>query len=195
MDRLVALLAFAFVSTVTPGPNNVLLWASGAAFGMRRTWPHVLGTALGVGGMAILVSAGVGALVTTVPGLALVMKVAGSIYLLYLAWQVAGAAALRRTSTARPMSVLRAIGFQLVNPKVWIVAVGAVTTFRPPDLPIALGSALVTVAMMAMTIPTALLWVVAGDVINRFIERPAARRAVSLVLALLVVATVVLVWA
>jgi threonine/homoserine/homoserine lactone efflux protein len=194
MDRLVALFGFAFVCTVTPGPNNILLWSSGATFGLRRTWPHVLGTSLGVGLMAILVAAGLGALVTTIPALALVMKVVGSFYLLYLAWQVAGAAALQRTTASRPMSLLRAIGFQLVNPKVWIFAVGAFSTFRPPELPIAFGSVLISAEMMAVTIPTALLWVVAGDLLNRLIERPAARRAVSLGLALLVVATVAFVW-
>jgi len=194
MDRLIALLGFAFVCTVTPGPNNILLWASGATFGLRRTWPHVLGTSLGVALMAVLVAAGLGVLVTTIPPLAFAMKVAGSIYLLFLAWQVAGAAALQRTTASRPMSLVRAIGLQLVNPKVWIFAVGAFSTFRPPELPIVLGSALVIVAMMAVTIPTAVLWVVAGDVLNRLIERPTARRALSLGLALLVVATVVFVW-
>jgi threonine/homoserine/homoserine lactone efflux protein len=194
VDWLVALLGFGFVCTVTPGPNNILLWASGATFGLRRTWPHVLGTALGVGLLAILVAAGLGVLITTIPPLALAMKVAGSVYLLYLAWQVAGAGALQRTTASRPMRLLQASAFQLVNPKVWIFAVGAVSTFRPATLPIALGSALVALAMMAVTIPTALAWVVAGDVLNRIIERPAARRAVSLALALLIVATIVLVW-
>ena len=107
MDRLVALLGFGFVCTVTPGPNNILLWASGASFGLRRSWPHVLGTALGVGLMAVLVAAGLGVLVTTIPPLALAMKVAGSVYLLFLAWQVAGAGALEGTTSSRPMGLSR----------------------------------------------------------------------------------------
>jgi threonine/homoserine/homoserine lactone efflux protein len=194
MDRLVALLGFGFVCTVTPGPNNILLWASGASFGLRRSWPHVMGTAFGVGLMAVLVAAGLGVLVTTIPGLGFAMKVAGSVYLLYLAWQVAGAGALEGTTSARPMGLLQAIAFQLVNPKVWIFAVGAVSTFRPPNMPIAVGSALVVLVMMAITIPSSTLWVVGGDALDRLIKRPATRRAVSLGLALLVVATVVLVW-
>ena len=194
MEPLIGLLGFGFVCTVTPGPNNILLWASGAAFGLRRSWPHVAGTALGVGLMAILVAAGLGTLVTSVPSLALAMKVGGSIYLLYLAWQVAGAGALERTTASRPMGLLQAIAFQLVNPKVWIFAVGAVSTFRPPDVAVALGSALVAVTMMAITVPTAALWVIGGDALSRLIEQPRTRRALSLGLALLVVATVVLVW-
>jgi len=194
VEWLGPLLAFGFVCTITPGPNNVLLWASGAAFGVRRTWPHVLGTALGVGLLAILVAAGLGVVITTVPPLAFAMKVGGSVYLLYLAWQVAGAGALERTTTARPMGLLQAIGFQLVNPKVWIFALGAMATFRPTNLPIALGSVLVALAMMAVAVPSSAVWAVGGEALNRLIERPQARRAVSLTLAVLVVATVVLVW-
>jgi len=194
MEWLIGLVGFGFVCTVTPGPNNVLLWASGASFGVRRSWPHVLGTALGVGVMAVLVAAGIGALVTTVPTLALAMKLGGSAYLLYLAWQVAGAGALDRPTASRPMGLLQAAAFQLVNPKVWIFAVGAVSTFRPASVPIAPGSALVALVMMAITIPSSALWVVGGDALNRLVERPAARRAISLGLALLIVATVALVW-
>jgi hypothetical protein len=83
---------------------------------------------------------------------------------------------------------------QLVNPKIWIFAVSAVSTFRPTDVPVALGSLLVVLTMMAIAVPTAALWVVAGDLLSRLIERPRTRRAFSLGLALLVVATVVLVW-
>ena len=194
MEWLGPLLAFGFVCTVTPGPNNVLLWASGAAFGVRRTWPHVFGTALGVGLLAILVAAGLGVVVTTVPPLAFAMKLGGSIYLLYLAWQVAGAGALERATAARPMGLLQAIGFQLVNPKVWIFALGAMATFRPTNLPVALGSVLVALAMMAVAVPSSTVWAVGGEALDRLIARPRARRAVSLTLALLVVATVILVW-
>jgi len=95
---------------------------------------------------------------------------------------------------SRLTGLLQATAFQLVNPKVWIFAVGAVSTFRPVDVPVAMGSALVALTMMAVTVPTALVWVVAGDVLNRLIERPATRRAVSLGLALLIVATILLVW-
>jgi threonine/homoserine/homoserine lactone efflux protein len=194
MESLAPLLAFGFVCTVTPGPNNVLLWASGAAFGVRRTWPHVIGTALGVGLLALLVAAGLGVLITTVPPLAFAMKLGGSVYLLYLAWQVAGAGALERTTAARPMGLLQAIAFQLVNPKVWVFALGAMATFRPTSLPVIFGSVLVALVMVAVAIPSSLVWAIGGEAIDRLIERPRTRRAVSLTLALLVVATVALVW-
>src|SRR5262245_4079707 len=108
------------------------------------------------------------------------MKVGGSIYLLYLAWQVAGAGALERTTASRPMGLLQAIAFQLVNPKVWIFALGAMATFRPVGLPVTLGSVLVATTMLAVAIPSSLVWVVGGEALSRMIERPVARRAVSL---------------
>src|SRR5829696_5102735 len=101
----------------------MLLWASGAEFGVRRTVRHVLGTAIGIGAMALAVVVGIGALITAVPQVELAMKVAGSVYLLYLAYQVAGAGALQRTAIARPLGIRQAAAFQVINPKAWTFAV------------------------------------------------------------------------
>jgi threonine/homoserine/homoserine lactone efflux protein len=194
MDWLIPLVAFSAISSGTPGPNNLLLWASGTTFGFRRTLPHVLGTALGLGGMALGAAAGIAALVSAVPGLAVAMKVAGSIYLLYLAWQVAGASALERTTIARPMGIVQAAAFQLVNPKAWIFALGAITTFRPIDLPVVAGSVAVAVTMMLVILPTAAAWAAGGAAIARFLAVERTRRIVGLVLAALLAASVVFVW-
>jgi threonine/homoserine/homoserine lactone efflux protein len=194
VDTILALIAFSFVSSVTPGPNNVLLWASGAEFGMMRTVRHIVGTALGIGLMALAAAAGLAALVTTVPGIAVAMKVAGSLYLLYLAFRIAGAHGLRRGDLARPLGLVQAGAFQLINPKAWIFALGAITTFRPAELPALGGSLVVAATMMAVVVPTAALWAAAGGSINRFLTSDRRRRAISLALAALVVATVASVW-
>jgi threonine/homoserine/homoserine lactone efflux protein len=191
---LLALAGFSFVSAATPGPNNVLLWASGATFGFRRTMPHILGTAIGIGAMALVVAAGLGALVTALPGLATAMKIGGSLYLLYLAIQIARAGSLQRADVARPLSVAGAAAFQAINPKAWIFALGAMSTFRPNDLPIPAGSVLVAVTMMLVIVPSAALWAIGGEALNRLISGERTRRAVSLVLATLVAATVITVW-
>jgi threonine/homoserine/homoserine lactone efflux protein len=188
------LVGFSFVSSVTPGPNNILLWASGAQFGFARTLPHVLGTAVGLGAMTLAVAAGLGAIVTTLPQVAFLMKVAGSLYLLYLAYQIAGADALKRGVVTRPLGLLQAAAFQVINPKAWIFALGAITTFRPAELPILPGAALVASTMMIVIVPSASVWAVGGDVLSRLIEGDRTRRRVSLVLAAVVVATVVSVW-
>jgi threonine/homoserine/homoserine lactone efflux protein len=194
VDTLLALVAFSFVSSVTPGPNNVLLWASGAEFGLTRTVRHVVGTALGIGLMAVAAAAGLAALVTSVPGLAVAMKVGGSVYLLYLAFRIAGAHGLTRGDMARPLGLVQAVAFQLINPKAWIFALGAITTFRPPELPAVGGSVVVAATMMLVVVPTAALWAAAGGAINGLLTNDRRRRAVSLALAALVVATVASVW-
>jgi threonine/homoserine/homoserine lactone efflux protein len=191
---LVAVVAFSVVSSVTPGPNNLLLWASGASAGFVRTVPHVMGTALGLGLMALLVAAGLGAVVTSVPAVTVVLKVLGSVYLLWLAWQLLGAGSLERGSAARPMSVWQAIAFQLVNAKAWIFALGAITTFRPAGLPTLAGGALVAAIMALVVLPTAALWAGAGGALARVVDSPRARRIVNLSLATLLVASVAAVW-
>jgi threonine/homoserine/homoserine lactone efflux protein len=194
MDELVGLVGFSFVSSVTPGPNNILLWASGAEFGLRRTIPHVVGTALGIGSLALAVAAGLGIVITTIPEIAFAMKAIGSVYLLYLAYQIAGAHALERGTIARPLGLVQAATFQAINPKAWIFALGAVTTFRPSELAIIPGSILVAITMMLVVIPTAALWAGGGEALSRFVSGERARRIVSLVLAAIVVATIVFVW-
>jgi threonine/homoserine/homoserine lactone efflux protein len=194
MAQLVALLGFSFVSSFTPGPNNVLLWASGATFGFRRTIPHVLGTALGIGLMALVAGAGVAALVASVPQLGVGMRLAGSVYLLWLAWQIVRSGALKEASVARPFGLGAAMGFQVVNPKAWIFALGAVTTFRPQDLPAIPGTLLVALAMMVVVVPCAAAWAGAGGAMSAWLTSDRTGRVISIVLAAMVVATIALVW-
>ena len=194
MQQLASLVAFSILSAGTPGPNNILLWASGSAFGFRRTLPHVIGTAIGIGAMTLAVAVGLGAVIAAVPPLAVAMKVAGSAYLLYLAWQVAGAQALERTDVARPLGFLQAAALQAINPKSWIFVLGALTTFRPAGMPAMAGTILVAGTMMAVIVPTAAVWAAGGDLLGRLLAGERARRVVSLVLAGLLVITIVSVW-
>lgn len=194
VEQLLALVGFSVVSTVTPGPNNVLLWGSGAAFGFRRTVRHVVGTALGIGAMALAVAAGLGAVLAAVPEITLAMKVGGSVYLLYLAYQIAGASAIQRGAVAKPLGLLQAAAFQLINPKAWIFAIGAITTFRPAGLSTAAGSVVVAVTMMVVVIPTAAVWAGGGRLLSPLMDDERAHRIVSLVLAALLAATVAWVW-
>src|SRR5262245_61903225 len=194
VNELASLVAFSVLSAGTPGPNNILLWASGAAFGFRRTLPHIVGTAVGIGAMTLAVAIGLGAVLAAFPPLAVAMKVAGSVYLLYLAWQVAGAHALERTDVARPLGLLQASALQAINPKSWIFVLGALTTFRPAGLPIVAGTLVVAGTMALVIIPTAAAWALGGELIDRLLAGTRARRAVSFVLAGMLVVTIVSVW-
>jgi threonine/homoserine/homoserine lactone efflux protein len=140
------------------------------------------------------VAAGLGTLITSLPVLAVAMKVGGSIYLLYLAVQIARAGALQGATIARPLGLFEAASFQAINPKAWVFALGAITTFRPAGLPIATGSLLVAATMAAVIVPTAALWAAGGGALSRLLEGERTRRVVSLALAALVVVTVAWVW-
>lgn len=194
MDDLLALVGFSFVSAATPGPNNVLLSASGASFGFRRTVPHIVGTAVGIGVMAMGVAAGLGAVVAGAPGLVLAMKVAGSAYLLFLAVQLARAGAFQRGQVARPLGLTAAALFQAANPKGWLFVLGAMSTFRPDGMSVEAGSLLVVATMVAVILPSASLWALAGDALYRLLGSERRRRVVSVVLAAVVAGTVILVW-
>jgi len=194
MTQLLALVGFSFVSSFTPGPNNILLWASGATFGFWRTLPHVIGTALGLGAMALAAAAGLAAVVVAVPELAFAMRLGGSAYLLYLAWQIGRSRRLQSAALARPLGVRGGATFQLLNPKAWIFALGAVTTFRPTDLPPATGSAFVALVMMLVIVPTAAAWAGAGGAMSRLMSGERSHRIVRITLAVMVIFTVALVW-
>src|SRR5689334_25205387 len=100
--------------------------------------------------MALAVAAGVGLRVTSIPALTVLMKLVGSAYLLVLAYRIARAGSADETTVSRPMNVVEASTFQALNPKGWIFAFGAVTTFRPPELPPIAGSVAVAATMMAV---------------------------------------------
>jgi threonine/homoserine/homoserine lactone efflux protein len=194
VNELLALVAFAFAGSGSPGPNNAVLWASGLEFGFRRTVPHVLGTALGIGALAVGVAAGIGVLLEAVPALELGLKLVGSAYLLSIAYLVAGSGAAKRATVGRPLSLWQAIVFQLVNPKAWVFAVAAVGTFLPPGVHRVVGTALLTGTLMSVVIVSASIWAAGGAVLGRVVEDARRRRAVSLALAVLLVASVALIW-
>ena len=140
LETFLALLAFAFVSSITPGPNNFMLLTSGANFGFRRTIPHMFGIAVGFGTLLLAVGFGLGALLEQFPTLHLVLKIAGGSYLLFLAWKIAGSRSLANDETvARPISLLQAAAFQWVNPKAWMMALSAMVLFTNPQRPAVFG--------------------------------------------------------
>lgn len=194
MSELVALATFGFVGSISPGPNNTVLWASGLRFGFRRTIPHVVGTALGIGALVVGVAAGIGALLEVVPGAELMLKVVGSLYLLYVAYLVLGSGGIGRTEVSKPLSVWQAIVFQCVNPKAWIFAIAGVATFLSPGLPRMVGVLLLSGTLMVVVVGSSSIWAVGGAALGRVVDDERARRVVSIALALLLVSSVVLLW-
>lgn len=137
-ERLLAMAGFAFAGTWTPGPNNIMLANSGARFGFRRTRAHALGVALGFPAMAFLVALGLGELFKSSDLLREILRWAGAALLLYLAYRiaVAGGASADKQARARPFTFLEAVGFQWINPKAWMMAIGVVATYTTGTRPV-----------------------------------------------------------
>ncbi|GLK65988.1 LysE family translocator [Paracoccus kondratievae] len=180
-----ALIAFAFVTSVTPGPNNVMLMASGANFGIRRSIPHLLGVALGFGAMVALLGLGVDRLITGAPRLAEALKWVSMAYVLWLAWKIAHASApgSEGTRTARPMSFLAACAFQWVNPKAWMMALGALSAYSAG----AGGALMVAMVFTLVNLPSVTLWAAMGQGLRGLLQDPGRLRLFNRGMALLLV--------
>lgn len=189
LDHILAFALFAFVISITPGPNNAMVLASGANFGLRPTIPHLLGIDLGFALMIVAVGSGIGGLLTALPMLQTGLRYVGAVYLLYLAWKIASSGSLDTQASRRePLSFLQAASFQWVNPKGWIAATGAVATYTP-----AAGyfANLVTVAAVFALVmgPCITLWAAIGTSLRRLLSKPAHLRTFNVITALLLMAS------
>ena len=189
-DLLLALFAFAAVSSVTPGPNNIMLMTSGVNFGFRRTIPHMLGIELGFGILLLAVGLGLGALIHAVPGLQLAMKVASAGYLLWLAWKIAfsKASGEQAAGVEKPITFFQAAMFQWVNPKAWAMALVAMGAYVSADAPF-LSILVITIAFLIVGIPTATIWTGFGIGLRQFLADPKRLRLFNLAMGLALVAT------
>ena len=172
-DLLLALVVFAFVTSITPGPNNFMLLASGVNFGFRRTIPHMLGIGGGFLSLLLGVGFGLGALLTAYPSLHLALKLAGGAYLLYLAWRIAMSRSLSEKDgkAARPMTFLEAAAFQWVNPKAWVMAVTAMAVYSEPAAPF-LSVLVVALAFALVNLPSVSTWAGFGMALRGFLADP-----------------------
>ena len=184
---LSGLVVFAIVASITPGPNNMMLMASGAHFGLRRTVPHVLGVILGFGLMVLLVGWGLVGILLTLPVVFQAIRWAGGVYLLFLAFKIATAHGIGGGAPrGQPLTFLQAAGFQWVNPKAWAMALGADATYAPHDH-IVLNITLIALVFTLVGAPCVSAWAVFGVGIKRVLHRPLALRAFNLGMALLLV--------
>lgn len=194
MEALLGLAGYSFVAAVTPGPNNVVLWGIGLRFGYRAAIPYLLGILVGMTTMLLAAGLGLGALVQGVPAVGIGLKVVGSVYLLYLAWKVAGIAAVEEADVASAPGFGQSVAFQFVNIKGWFFVLTAVAAFRPVGVNLVVGALLMAVVAIVVIIPSAGLWALGGNALSRFIRSPRARLTVNVVLAIVLVAMVILIW-
>ncbi len=194
-EIITALIAFAFASSITPGPNNLMLMASGTNFGFTQTIPHMLGVSIGFTIMIVLVGIGLMGLFDAYPVSYLILKFVSVVYLLFLAWRIATAAPMKpdsRTDTgsrdhkSKPFTFLQAALFQWVNPKAWAMALTAISAFAPPSHPL---SSIFLVALIcgAVNLPSVSTWVLLGTQMRRFLTDPLRLRVFNVCAALLLI--------
>lgn len=189
-DLLFALGAFTLVTVITPGPNNLMLLASGANFGVRRTLPHMVGIALGFPAMVLLVGLGISRVFDRYPVLHDVLLVVSVVYMLWLAWKIAHAAAPdERPAESRPLTFLQAAAFQWVNPKAWSMALASIALYassREVSAILWVVAAYVVNGMISTT-----TWAVLGRGLRRALSSPGRLRAFNWTMAALLIASLI----
>ncbi|MGO4002734.1 LysE family translocator [Pseudomonas fluorescens] len=190
LDLLLGFALFALVTSITPGPNNTMLLASGVNFGFNRTIPHMLGITCGFFILVLAVGFGLGAVFQSYPVLYSVLRVVGATYLLYLAWKIAhsGPVSDSADGQAKPISYLGAAAFQWVNPKAWIMAIGAISTYTP--LQGYFTNVIVIAGVFALiNLPSVGVWVVCGSLLRNVLRDRRWLRLFNWGMALLLVAS------
>ncbi|WP_253445283.1 LysE family translocator [Halomonas sp. Y3] len=186
---LLAIASFAFVMTFTPGPNNIMLATSGANFGLKRSMPHVMGVAFGFPAMLIVVAVGIG-YVFQFPVVRGVLRMVGLAYILYLAYLIATANALRGTRQSRPISFWQAAGFQWINPKAWAQAIGATSAYLSLDFDKYAQIAAMALVFLPIGIASSWIWAAFGVRIATFLDTPAKLRTFNVVMATALLVTI-----
>lgn len=187
LETFLSLVLFAFVTSVSPGPNNMMLFASGVNFGIRRTVPHMVGIAAGFFSLLLGVGFGLGAILDASPALYTALKFAGGAYLIYIAWKIGMSRALPDGKVgANPMTLIGAAAFQWVNPKAWVMAINAMAIYTDPANH-AFTVLLVGLAFTLTNFPSVSIWAGFGSALRQWLSDPVRLKRFNIVMALLLV--------
>ncbi|EMI5492968.1 LysE family translocator [Providencia stuartii] len=192
-----SLFTFLFIAAVTPGPNNMLLTSSTANYGFRRSIPLLLGIMLGMQSILYLSAFGVAALLLLYPALHIAMKVAGSLYLLWLAWKTATAnyePLKTESAAAKNIKWYQGGLLQFLNPKAWLMGLGAVGSYSLPGDLFAQSIIVMSIAVVTVNLIAGLIWMAGGSLIGYFLRGRHAWFIFNLVMGLLTAMCVPLIW-
>ena len=185
MAEFLPLIGFVFFGLFSPGPNVILITASGARFGFQRTMPHIVGVALGVGVIAAVTGIGIRTLITAQPALRLVLTIVASLWILWMAYNLWRADPAKQTEADKPFTFVEAVLFQWVNPKVWAVALSAtayVATLAPVQQALSMAATFSTINLGVCT-----FWAIAGSLLSYLLTNATAWRIFMRVMALALV--------
>lgn len=192
MELILAIALFAFSSGITPGPNNIMLMTSGVNFGVKRSIPHLMGISLGFPTMILAIGLGLSALFQAYPMIHQVIKVIGIVYLLYLSWLIANSSSkMEGKSIAKPFSFLQAAAFQWVNPKGWIMAVGAIATFTSVQQDLTPQVVTIATVFLCVAFPCAVVWLGFGVALKRILKNERQQKIFNITMAILLLASII----
>jgi threonine/homoserine/homoserine lactone efflux protein len=180
---------YSFVMSITPGPNNVMLTASGATFGFRRTVPHIFGICAGFSVVLLAVCAGLDALFTRWPEAQTVLRWAGAAYLVYLGWRILRSGEARAGHSPKPLTLLEAAAFQFLNPKAWVMTLTAAAMFLPRELGFVTACVYMVGVMALINLPCITVWALFGSSLRSVLARPAGRVAFNAVMSVALAVT------
>lgn len=186
-ELIIALMAFAFVTSITPGPNNLMLMTSGINFGLIKSIPHIIGVGLGFILMIILIGLGLAELFNTFPISYTILKIVSVVYLSYLAWKIATTTSpIKKVETQnkqnKPITFLQAVLFQWVNPKAWIMTITAISTYAPGTQNFQ--SVLIVAFIFGIVmLPSVSAWTFLGIQMQRLLNSPKKLRAFNIIAA------------
>lgn len=189
-DLLLPLCGFAVASSITPGPNNTMMLASGLNYGFRRSLPHLFGICGGFSFMVMAIGFGLQAVFEAVPMLQLILKYLGAIYLLWLAWKLAHAAPMsaEQARLSKPLGFWGAAAFQWINPKAWVMILSAMSTYLPPHAQLA-DVGLLALVFLVIGFVCVGSWALFGVVLRGFLQDPRSLRIFNVCMALLLLAS------
>jgi len=189
-EALLAATLFALASSITPGPNNTMLMASGVNFGFRRSLRHLSGVQIGFWILLLATGLGLNTALSHFPGFYQGLRIAGTLYLLWMAYQLATAkpAGSDTNAPSQPMGFWAAVGFQWVNPKAWVMTVTCMSTYLPPNASFA---QLMTLMLMFVVVglPCSLLWLGFGQAMRQWLQDPVRLRIFNVTMAIALVAS------
>ncbi|RLA12688.1 MAG: LysE family translocator [Gammaproteobacteria bacterium] len=196
IELLIAIASFAFITSVTPGPNNIMLTASGANFGVMRTLPHIAGIVFGIALMNLLIGLGLGAVFQQYPVIQKLLKIGGSAYLIWLAVKLLRFSHVENSgdSEGRPFSFLQAASFQYINPKAWVMVISANASFTLSGDLYWTSVGLIIGLFILIGPPSVMVWTIFGQVIRRHLRNPAFLRGFNTFMASLTAMCIFFIW-
>lgn len=192
MELLLAVLFFAFSTTITPGPNNVMIMSSGVNYGVKASVPHWLGICLGFPFMVLLVGFGFGVVFDRYPHLHQLIKILGTLYLLWLAWRIASAEPKAiEQGKSKPFSFFQAVLFQWVNGKAWVMATGAIAAFTSVTGVYWQQVSIITLTFLLVAFPCVGVWLLFGASLRTILTKPLFQRIFNIAMAIILLLSVV----